>query len=137
MHNLGMFFQMGHGVDVCIPKCHGYIFPGMWTYCNSKCKCGKRGGDCDTNKDCEKGLKCAHNVGLKYGYHFHDTDVCVTPAEADALAAEGFTIGDAIDQDDETQIVPTPMAQGAPGDDQAADGTVLIEDDETEVEAEE
>jgi hypothetical protein len=49
---------------------------GGWNYCSEDCPCGLTEGDCDSNNDCELGLKCVDNFGAKVGLSSW-TDVCV------------------------------------------------------------
>ena len=81
-HNVGAKYGAGPTVDVCEGKpapapapggnggagkgCHKDI-PFGWTYCLPGCRCGAGQGDCDTDADCKPGLRCAHDVGAKYG----------------------------------------------------------------------
>ncbi len=46
-----------------------------WDYCSPDCPCAEGEGDCDTNADCQEGLYCAQNVGIKYG-QVSSMDVC-------------------------------------------------------------
>jgi len=43
--------------------------------------CPRGTGDCQNDGDCETGLVCFHNVGIKYGYQNNLVDVCVDSAE--------------------------------------------------------
>jgi len=48
---------------------------GNWDFCSAECKCGLYQGDCDSNLDCDIGLKCVDNFGPVVGLDGW-TDVC-------------------------------------------------------------
>ena len=48
---------------------------GSQGYCTSISPCPNASGDCNTNADCQSGLICVPNVGLKYGFSTR-IDVC-------------------------------------------------------------
>lgn len=75
LHDAGVGFGYADPeVDVCASGCpvEGV---GAWNYCTPECPCSAGEGDCDSNDDCEPGLKCARDVGPAYGYD-RETDVC-------------------------------------------------------------
>lgn len=61
-------------VDVCSIGCP-VLGVGAWNFCSPECPCSAGEGDCDSDSDCESGLKCMRDVGPAYGYD-RETDVC-------------------------------------------------------------
>lgn len=61
-----------HGFAATIGVCED---GGSWTFCSATNPCPAGLGDCDTDKECESGLTCMHNVGAQYGYP-STMDVC-------------------------------------------------------------
>ncbi|MCA9664352.1 MAG: hypothetical protein KC503_02155 [Myxococcales bacterium] len=59
--------------------CHKDV-PFGWLYCSASCPCGAGQGDCDNDSECAPGLRCAHNVGAKYGAG-STVDVCEAPPQ--------------------------------------------------------
>ncbi|MBU2615645.1 MAG: hypothetical protein KKC19_00925 [Nanoarchaeota archaeon] len=58
---------------------------GNLNYCSIDCKCRAGEGDCDSDSECEEGLRCVTNVGKAYGFS-NTTDVCELKEEKVGLA---------------------------------------------------
>ena len=52
-----------------------------WDYCTTANQCTVGQGDCDTDADCATGLRCAQDVGARYG-QVSTMDVCETKGAA-------------------------------------------------------
>lgn len=53
---------------------------GDWDFCSPTHPCSAGQGDCDSDHDCQSGLKCMPNVGPSYGFA-KGVDVCVGIAD--------------------------------------------------------
>ena len=51
-------------------------YNGAYDHCKSWCQCGHGHGDCDSDRECQPGLKCTHNVGAQFGMRAN-VDVCL------------------------------------------------------------
>merc|ERR1711915_750415 len=68
------------------PVCDGS--PGQDSCCNPSNKCGLGGGDCDTDHDCEAGLKCGNNNCREFNPNAEaDCDCCYSPKKQVPLKA--------------------------------------------------
>jgi len=57
-------------------KTTGCTYNGAYDNCKSWCPCGHGEGDCDSDSDCQPGLRCAHEVGAQFGMRAN-VDVCM------------------------------------------------------------
>lgn len=79
LHDPGPDFGYGElEVDVCSNDCPT-LGVGAWNYCTEKCPCSVGQGDCETDADCEVGLRCMSDVGPNYGFD-PEVDICEPPA---------------------------------------------------------
>jgi hypothetical protein len=72
----------GTGLDAEDDVCATCLPPagnGTIDYCNASCTCSEGEGDCDSNTDCDAGLRCFLDVGADFGLPA-DTDVCAACA---------------------------------------------------------
>lgn len=84
--NYGPMFNMTRSTDVCVhPECTGRA-TGSGAFCDTDCRCGHGGGDCDSNSDCLASQVCDSNVGPAFKMT-PSTDVCVN------LGCETRTMG--------------------------------------------
>lgn len=60
--------------DVCSNNCPT-LGVGAWNYCSEECPCTAGEGDCESDAECETGLRCVSDVGAAYGWD-NETDVC-------------------------------------------------------------
>ena len=91
-----------HGFGATIGVCED---GGSWTFCSATRPCPAGLGDCDSNRECESGLTCMHNVGAQYGYP-STMDVCAAKAgeEAYCLTTQPCKVGEGdCDHDAECQ----------------------------------
>jgi hypothetical protein len=79
-NDVGANYGWARAVDVCEhppppPTCN--LVPGHFDFCRpNRCgPCAAGEGDCDGNQECQAGLTCVNNVGLRYGW-FLTVDVC-------------------------------------------------------------
>ena len=78
LHDPGPDFGYGDlEVDVCSNDCPT-LGVGAWNYCTPECPCSVGQGDCETDADCEPGLRCTSDVGPNYGFD-PETDICEPP----------------------------------------------------------
>ena len=94
--NIGADFGYAADVDVCVSQCSFYRV-GKFDYCSADCLCAPGHGDCDSDADCQEGLRCARDVGLEYGFDDPEIDVCVgaaatTSATVTVLNLDGVPI---------------------------------------------
>jgi hypothetical protein len=61
------------------PSCHAGAAPFAWDYCSPSCPCGAGQGDCDSDADCNPGLRCEHNTGAQHGAG-STVDICTAGA---------------------------------------------------------
>ncbi|WP_428267823.1 hypothetical protein [Haliangium sp.] len=71
--NVGADFGFDPDVDVC--TCPAEDRLGTSTFCSALCPCSQGEGDCDSDAECESGLRCFSNVGAQFGLD-EDVDVC-------------------------------------------------------------
>lgn len=74
MHDTGALYGMDPELDTCELLCSS-VGLGTTTFCSSECLCDAGEGDCDSDSDCLPGLRCARDVGARYGFD-PETDVC-------------------------------------------------------------
>ena len=54
--------------------CHvGQLFD--FAYCSANCPCARGQGDCDSDAECQPGLRCVQNAGARYGLASY-IDIC-------------------------------------------------------------
>jgi hypothetical protein len=95
----GMVGEFAYG-DSSVP-------PGDWDFC-SPTNPGSHGqGDCDSDADCQQGLKCTNDVGPEFGFA-KGVDVCVGIADS---------VSDQVDD----------SIYGGPGDVSAGDSNNLLD----------
>lgn len=73
----------GTGLDAEDDVCATCLPPagnGTIDYCKAGCTCSEGEGDCDTNADCDSGLRCFLDVGADFGHADPETDVCAACA---------------------------------------------------------
>jgi len=80
IQDAGKNYDVDFNVDVCLgksleKKCYHHGRRYDWTYCSKECPCKEGEGDCDSDKECEPGLRCVHGVGRNYGAS-SNVDVC-------------------------------------------------------------
>ena len=76
--NVGANYGWSSGVDVCeSPSAPGEcgLPNGHWSYCRQCGPCSSGQGDCDSDSECQSGLKCKGNIGANYGWS-SGVDVC-------------------------------------------------------------
>ncbi len=75
---VGSLYGMDWWLDLCMPadaSCH----PGSngdWNYCNATCPCAEGEGWCESDAECDEGLRCAEKAGAPYGLNWW-TNTCV------------------------------------------------------------
>ena len=69
VENVGPNYGWSSETDVCEKSTGGGTgTPGGNSYCTTSNPCSAGQGDCDSNAECESGLKCVDNVGAAYSY---------------------------------------------------------------------
>jgi hypothetical protein len=80
MRDVGGAYGWDSGMDVCevgcVPPDPGYL--GTIDFCSTDCPCASRQGDCDSQAECEEGLRCMTDIGAEVGFE-EDVDVCLYP----------------------------------------------------------
>jgi hypothetical protein len=88
----GTWCEQVVGTDFCV-ECGTLrgvpLSPGHEQFCSPACPCGAGLGDCDTDADCEEGLHCQDNAGLRYGYSYN-TDVCQADCHSSAAGSPSY-----------------------------------------------
>lgn len=81
LFNVGADYGFEPDVDVC--DCPPDSYNGGGSFCSEVCPCSEGQADCDSDAECEAGLRCYRNVGDEFGFE-EDDDVCASclPAEA-------------------------------------------------------
>ncbi len=77
--DVGGRFGFAGGTDVCLLAGTGGdcpFAPGHRDYCAACGRCGAGEGDCDGDRQCERGLRCADGAGPEFGLA-EGIDVCV------------------------------------------------------------
>ncbi|RPI26515.1 MAG: hypothetical protein EHM61_11585 [Acidobacteria bacterium] len=72
----GPDYGFGEFVDVCLEVTECPVDPGHVDYCSLCGPCKEGDGDCDSDEQCDQGLKCLADVGDSYGWA-SNIDVCV------------------------------------------------------------
>jgi hypothetical protein len=80
MRDVGAAYDWPEAMDVCeigcVPAEEGYV--GTADFCSSDCLCSEGYGDCDSEAECETGLRCVDNLGPHFGFG-EFIDVCLSP----------------------------------------------------------
>jgi hypothetical protein len=75
LHDAGFAFGYNDDeVDVCSTVCPDRGV-GSWNYCSPECPCDIGEGDCESDADCEAGLRCTSDIGPAFGFQ-REVDVC-------------------------------------------------------------
>lgn len=63
---------------------------GLWDRCTEECPCPDGEGDCDSDSECQEGMRCLNDAGLDYGYSDPEIDVCVSGCPAAGVGGGNF-----------------------------------------------
>jgi len=78
--DIGLEFELGEFVDVCIPPDSCPVEPGHIDYCSLCGPCSEDMGDCDSTDECAEGLTCKADIGNSFDWWWN-IDVCIDMAE--------------------------------------------------------
>jgi len=63
---------------------------GDWDFCSKQKPCSAGQGDCDSDDECQPGLKCTKDVGPSYGFD-KGVDVCTSSSSSSSTSSTSST----------------------------------------------
>ena len=63
---------------------------GDWDFCSKQKPCSAGQGDCDSDDECQPGLKCTKDVGPSYGFD-KGVDVCTSSSSSSSSSSTSST----------------------------------------------
>ncbi len=93
VNDVGANYGWAANIDVC----EASVRLGDNDYCRDRGPCRAGQGDCDSDRECQSGLTCVHDVGAKYGWRAI-VDVCEARTtqrwDWQNLSTQPLTVGD-------------------------------------------